>query len=126
MRRENLQGFFKKDLATLCLLALLNGEDEPQYGYDLMLKMEQYSEGRFVLPEGTLYPILYRMEELGYVVGEKKLVGKRMQRVYYRLTDPGRDFYRQMSEAYASVSRGANDILTRTQRKERKHEEQTD
>lgn len=113
MTRDGLQGFFKKDIATLCILALLDGGEE-LYGYELMQRMDVYSEGRFVLPEGTLYPILYRLEEQGYVASEKRLVGKRMQRVYYRLTVSGKAFFRQMADVYTSVTAGAQGILSRS------------
>ena len=119
MLRDGLQGYFKKDIATLCILALLDGSEE-LYGYELMQRMEAFSEGRFVLPEGTLYPILYRLEEQGYVLSEKRLVGKRMQRVYYRLSQSGKAFYRQMADVYASVTDGAQRILVRSHGEEAK------
>ena len=81
MNREGLAGYFRKDTSTLCILALLKHAEE-LYGYELMQQLSRYTEGSIAMPEGTLYPILYRLEEQGCVVSEKRQIGKRMQRVY--------------------------------------------
>lgn len=122
MNRIGLQGYFKKDFSTLCILALLNRSEEV-YGYELMLALDRYSEGHFVLPEGTLYPVLYRLEEQGFVVSEKRLISKRLQRVYYRITAEGRLFYQQMRDTHASIQYGVNRLLAFCDAEENKDEE---
>ena len=52
------QGHFRKDLSMLCILSLLSGSGE-MYGYELVKAMAERSEGKFDLPEGTIYPVLY-------------------------------------------------------------------
>ena len=77
---------FRKDLSMLCILALLEQSGE-MYGYSLVKAMGERSEGMFDLPEGTIYPVLYRLEEQGLVKQRAARVGKRMNRYYYSLTD---------------------------------------
>ncbi len=39
-----------------------------------------------------MYPVLYKFEDLGYISSEKKLVGKRMTRIYYHLEPSGKAY----------------------------------
>lgn len=61
------------------------------YGYELMAELKAQSNDLFALKEGTLYPILYRLEDEGMIVsswsaGEGKVAPKKM----YTATDKGR------------------------------------
>lgn len=107
--QEGSQSFFKRGAATLCLLALLSKGE--MYGYEIVQAMQSISGGRFYLPEGTLYPILYRLEDNGYLETRRVLVGKRMQRVYYRLSQAGQKHYAEMLEDYRSIQAGVEMIL---------------
>ena len=94
----------------LCILALLDRSGE-MYGYELVKAMAEYSEGMFDLPEGTIYPVLYRLEEQGFVKQRAIRVGKRMTRYYYSLTDAGRIFYTKLRAEYETVQKGVALIL---------------
>ena len=109
MDKEFVQCYFKRGVATLCILALLH--QHPMYGYELVVEMGRISDGEFALPEGTLYPILYRLEDNGYLLAEKKLVGKRMTRVYYSLSESGDQYYQELLADYLSIRSGVAKIL---------------
>lgn len=109
MQQETLQSYFKRGVATLCILSLLN--ENEMYGYEIAQALDNISGGRFVLPEGTLYPILYRLEDNGYLDTNRVLVGKRMTRVYYRLSESGRQYYAALLEDYKSIYAGVQLIL---------------
>jgi PadR family transcriptional regulator PadR len=111
MDQEFVQSSFKRGVATLCIMALLH--QQPMYGYELVAEMSRISDGEFVLPEGTLYPILYRLEDSGYLLTEKKLVGKRMTRVYYSLSESGEQHYQELLKDYLSIRNGVAKILGR-------------
>lgn len=51
----------KKGVLEMLVLELIC--QRPSYGYELMMRLKEASEGRFSLKEGTLYPILYRLED---------------------------------------------------------------
>ena len=64
----------------------------PTYGYELLSKLKEGSGGQFVLKEGTLYPILYRLEDDGLIEakwqqGEGRSAPKKM----YEATPSGRE-----------------------------------
>lgn len=117
MNKEGLQGYFRKDISTLCILALLQHAEE-LYGYELMQQLQQYTKGLLTMPEGTLYPILYRLEAQGYVISEKRQIGKRLQRVYYRITLEGSCLFRDMQNAYTSTIKGVEALFAVCKEKE--------
>src|SRR6266513_732813 len=78
----------KKGSAEFLILSLL--EHEPRHGYELSKLIEARSNGVLTFHVASLYPLLYRMEERGWIVGrwvEKE--GERRRR-FYRLTAAGR------------------------------------
>lgn len=124
---DPVPGRFKRDGAALCLLALLRGGEK--YGYELNQLLTKSSEGLFTLPEATMYPVLYRLEEQGLVSTEKRLVGKRMQRIYYTLTPAGEEAFVELRKEYESVQKGirlaleAGDRLEEKAQSEAQHDE---
>src|ERR671921_1272132 len=78
----------KKGAAELLLLSVL--EARPRHGYELGKLIESQSGGRLVFHLDSLYPLLYRLEERGWIKGtwvEKP--GERRRR-YYKVTAAGR------------------------------------
>jgi DNA-binding PadR family transcriptional regulator len=70
------------------ILALLSkGED---YGYSIIQKVKQVSQGRLEWADGMLYPVLQRMEMDGLIASQWKLPGGNRPRRYYTITEPGR------------------------------------
>ena len=71
----------------LLLLAVL--ETGPAHGYAVISALKERSEGAFDLPEGTVYPVLHRLEGAGLVASSREVVNGRPRRVY-ALTRSGR------------------------------------
>lgn len=69
MNMENAEARFaqqlKKGVLEMLVLALL--AEKPGHGYELLLRLKEISGGELVLKEGTLYPILYRLEDGGAI-----------------------------------------------------------
>ena len=78
----------KKGSAELLLLSLL--EARPRHGYEISKLIEQRSEGRLRFHIASLYPLLYRLEDRGWIEGRwVEKAGERRRR-FYRLTAKGR------------------------------------
>lgn len=60
----------------------------PGHGYALIVRLRERSQGVFDLPEGTVYPVLHKLEQLGHVTSEWDESGPRPRRVY-RITRSG-------------------------------------
>lgn len=102
---------YQRGVITLAVLALLSQED--MYGYQLVQEMSQQSCGALHTKEGSLYPILYKLLEQGYVTDRKQIASKRMARVYYHLEPGGRDYLHTLAEEYRAVAQGMQNILER-------------
>src|SRR5215212_1828984 len=79
----------KKGSAELLILALV--ETRPRHGYEIGKLIEERSGGLVKFKVASLYPLLYRLEERGWIVGKWiEKAGERRRR-FYRLTASGRE-----------------------------------
>ena len=78
----------KKGSAEMLVLALL--EDRPRHGYDIAKLIEQRSGGILQFHVASLYPMLYRFERRGWILGRWLEKAGQRRRRYYRLTPAGR------------------------------------
>ena len=76
----------KGALALLVLGALEEGE---LYGYEIVQRLEARSAGVVAPSEGSLYPVLYRLEAEGAVTATWREGNRGPRRRYYRLTEAG-------------------------------------
>jgi PadR family transcriptional regulator len=81
MKAESLRG-------QLDALVLATLRDRPAHGYAVIETLHERSEGAFALAEGTVYPVLHRLEAEGLLASSWSTVGGRRRRVY-RLTARG-------------------------------------
>jgi PadR family transcriptional regulator, regulatory protein PadR len=94
----------KRGTLELVLLHLLAEKD--RYGYELTAELAARSGGAYELKEGTLYPVLYRLEKGGLVEPYWETQERGVPRKYYRITPAGRrDLERQWEdwESYVAV-----------------------
>lgn len=99
---------FKRGTVDLVVLNVLSEKD--MYGYEIVKAVQEKSGGNFELPLGTLYPVLYRFLENGYLSDRDEIVNKRLRK-YYHLEEKGRLFYVKLLEEYRKISEGVNMIL---------------
>ena len=110
MGNTSLQANYQRGLMPLIILSLLRRED--MYGYQLVQETERISGGRIVTQEGSLYPVLYKLEEGGFISSRKVLVGKRMSRVYYHIEPVGKEYLAALIREYQSVGQGVAAIIS--------------
>lgn len=109
MARENQQSSFQRGVMSLLILALLEKED--MYGYQIVQTISQSSSGKIITQEGSLYPVLYKLQEQKLISDKKVLVGKRMTRVYYHLEDAGKAHLQTLIREYKMVTQGVFQII---------------
>jgi DNA-binding PadR family transcriptional regulator len=71
---------------TLVLASFADGE---KYGYQVVKELERRSDGFFCFKEGTLYPILHRLEKQGLLTARWETMPNGSERRYYGLTGKG-------------------------------------
>jgi len=100
----------KKGVLDMLVLKLLEGDEK--YGYQLITEMKEKSSGTFLLKEGTLYPILYRLEDEGYVESKwSEPEGKQIARKYYMITEQGRRALEEIAAVWKQINEGAAQIM---------------
>lgn len=100
----------KKGSAELLILSLL--EARPRHGYEISKMIQERSEGRLRFKVASLYPLLYRLEERGWIAGRWiEKAGERRRR-FYRLTSLGRKMlaaqrenWREFVDAVTQITR---------------------
>lgn len=98
---------FKRGSVDLVVLAVLMQKD--MYGYEIVKAIEEKSGGKFTLPLGTLYPVLYRFLENGFLTDRDEIVNKRLRK-YYHLEEKGKAFYFEILRQYKTISEAVNMI----------------
>jgi PadR family transcriptional regulator PadR len=102
---ENLRLELRRGCLTVAVLAALRTE---QYGYTLRKLLAEHGLN---IDEGTLYPLLRRLETQGLLVSEWREEGKRNKR-FYRLSDGGHEMLTQLLTEWRSIDSSLNGILT--------------
>ena len=94
--------------ATPLVLAMLaEGES---YGYAILKRVRALSAGELEWTDGMLYPILHRLDRLGYVTTEWRKPPEGRRRRYYTITDEGRAALAAQQRQWATVTRALNDV----------------
>jgi PadR family transcriptional regulator PadR len=85
---KTLDRELKRGTLDMILLKLL--AERPMYGYELIATLEQRGGEAFLLKEGTLYPVLYRLESAGLIAPRWETLERGVPRKYYTLTPDGK------------------------------------
>ena len=104
MASDHGQNSFRRGVLSLVILGLLKKED--MYGYQLVQETNRISEGRITTQEGSLYPVLYKLLDLGMISDRKVQVGKRMMRIYYHLEPAGEVRLQELIQEYTQTMQG--------------------
>ena len=91
----------------MCLLALI--AEDPSYGYEMVSKLEQ--RGLELVSEGSIYPVLSRLQKKGYIEGYFVESVGGPPRKYYRILPDGRERLGRWALEWNKVSEGVGEIL---------------
>ena len=94
--------------ATPMVLAILN--EHESYGYAILKRVRELSEGELEWTDGMLYPLLHRLHRLGYVTTEWRTPQEGRRRKYYSLTDDGRAAIARHKRQWLTVNRALSDV----------------
>ena len=85
--------------------------DGPAYGYGIIQRIATQSRHRLQWLEGTVYPVLHRMERRSWVKGEWDRSRRGRERRYYRITPRGRMAWREQRTHWKHLSDGVAAVL---------------
>lgn len=96
---------FKKGVLELCVLSLLKRKD--YYGYELVEHISNFID----ISEGTIYPLLRKFRNEGYVTNYLQESQEGPPRKYYTLTDRGKEVFEDLEVEWESFIESVNNIL---------------
>ncbi len=96
---------------TLDMLILKAVSLGPLHGYGVLLRIQQISNDRLAIQQGSLYPALYRLEHRGLVTSEWGESENKRKAKYYRLTAAGRRRLQAETRNWQQMAAVINGIL---------------
>jgi PadR family transcriptional regulator PadR len=117
--RRGIERELKRGSIELIVLHLLNAREA--YGYEIVSELTSRSNGSLEVTDGTLYPVLYRLERAGLVAVRWETPVRGVPRKYYRLTDEGRRELKTLRKEWMSFARAMGDLLGREGETDDKH-----
>ena len=97
-----------------CILAAIR--QRPTYGYEIAQTLAACGFGQ--IAEGTIYPLLLRLEKNGAVRSETRPSPLGPSRKYYSLTETGERALEDFMASYAELSRAVDRLLADTEKEE--------
>jgi len=99
----------KKGSAELLVLSLL--EHRQRHGYEIGKLIEQLSQGQITFRIASLYPILCRLEDKGFITGKWIEKSGERRRRYFRLTPKGMQFLASQRNVWDEFVLAVNQIV---------------
>ena len=105
MNAENVKSQMRKGTLEYCILLLLR--KEPAYASDIIQKLQK---ARLIVVEGTLYPLLTRLKNSGFLSYQWIESTQGPPRKYYTLTDAGTHFLGELEASWEELNSTINHI----------------
>ena len=98
----------KKGSAELLIMSLI--EQRARHGYEISKLIEARSGGVLRFNVASFYPLLYRLEQRGFIEGRWVEKPGQRRRRYYKLTAAGRKVLKQQRSTWVAFARAINQI----------------
>lgn len=93
----------KKGVLDMIVLRLIS--EKNTYGYELLQELEKRGGGFFDLKEGTLYPVLYRLEDGGLIQASWQMSeGRSAPKKYYAITPEGKTAFQEYKNVWTEFN----------------------
>lgn len=105
--RMSIRSQLLKGILDGCILAVI--DKAPVYGYELSKKLQE--AGLHDVSEGTVYPVLLRLQKNGFIRGEIRPSDFGPNRKYYFLTDEGKQALQTIIKEWEKLSIPVDSLL---------------
>ena len=109
MKIENTKAQMRKGVLEFCILSIL--ESQEAYPSEIIDKLK---EGKLIVVEGTLYPLLTRLKNAGLLKYRWEESKSGPPRKYYALTEVGVEFLKELESTWSDLVNAVN--LTRNKK----------
>jgi PadR family transcriptional regulator, regulatory protein PadR len=108
-QRRGIERELKRGSLELIVLHLLTPGEA--YGYEIVSKLTTETNGALEVTDGTLYPVLYRLERAGSVAVRWETPERGVPRKYYALTDSGREELQRLTHEWTTFAKAMAKLL---------------
>lgn len=108
MFKLSLRSQLLKGILEGCILATI--QQKPTYGYELSVKLQTFGLGE--ISEGSIYPILLRLQREGLIIGALKKSEAGPNRKYYQLTEEGHAALSEFTQHWEAMKTPVDNILS--------------
>ncbi len=105
MKIENAKAQMRKGVLEYCILSILSKKDS--YASDILQKLK---EARLIVVEGTLYPLLTRQKNAGFLSYRWEESSQGPPRKYYKLSETGKSFLEEMDQSWSELVQAVESI----------------
>ena len=103
---HSFSAYYKRAVSPLLVLSLLR--ERPMYGYELSAAISEKSGGRLTV--SVLYPVLFRLQEQGYIEVSSSVIVDGRARSYYAITASGRTYLNETLAEYQTLNQLFSEI----------------
>ena len=107
--RRSIERELKRGSLELIVLHLIGAGEA--YGYEIVSKLTAETNGALEVTDGTLYPVLYRLERAGFVSVRWETPDRGVPRKYYRLTNAGHDELERLTHEWTTFAKAMTKLL---------------
>lgn len=111
MKVENTKAQMRKGVLEYCILSILR--DAEAYPSDIL---DRLKEGKLIVVEGTLYPLLTRLKNAGLLAYRWEESKSGPPRKYYRLTELGQQFTLELNKTWDELVQAVNTTTQKTKK----------
>ena len=104
---ENIKSQMRKGFLEYCILLII--DKKPAYASDIIVELKN---AELIVVEGTLYPLLTRLKNTGYLTYRWEESTQGPPRKYYELTDSGRSFLGELEESWSELVEAVAKVKT--------------
>ncbi|MFX0100249.1 MAG: PadR family transcriptional regulator [Candidatus Hodarchaeota archaeon] len=110
---ENFESELLRGISTLIILRIIGEKgDEGAYGYQILKDLEDRTSGMLLLEEGTLYPMLRKLEKDEVLTSERRTPeGQGRERKYYMLSTKGKNIHALMAGFFSRLIESVGPLL---------------
>ena len=111
MNVENTKAQMRKCVLEYCILSVLSQEE--LYPPDIIAKLK---DAKLIVVEGTLYPLLTRLKDAGFLTYRWEESRSGPPRKYYKLTPVGQKFLNELDETWDELAQAVKKMTRRNAR----------
>ena len=106
---RSIERELKRGSLELIVLHLLSSGEA--YGYEIVTKLSERTRGTLEITDGTLYPVLYRLERGGFVTVRWETPQRGVPRKYYQLTPEGAAQLSRLSREWTTFANAMTRLI---------------